>query len=132
MAPNSSARITSSRDRPDLTTVTVEGTVTADQVRGQIVQFLSGDPTQLVVWDIRRGSLSGMTAENMRMIISAGAPFAHRRRNGRTAIVSTQDVDFGLSRMFQAIAELQHIPFEVEVFRDMELAMAWLRGSTGG
>ena len=121
------ARITASLDRAsDLTIVTVEGSVSADQVRNQIVGFLKGEPTRLVLWDIRRGSLADISPDAMRTLVSAGAPYAHRRRGGRTAIVCVHDVDFGLSRLFKAIAELQHIPFEINVFREMRLALAWL------
>jgi hypothetical protein len=128
MVLDSSPRITSSRDeRMDLTIVTVEGPVSARQVREQIVGFLTGEPTQLVIWDLRRGSISDISADDIRMLVSAGAPHADRRRGGRTAIVCIHDVDFGLSRMFQIVAELQHIPFEIGVFRQMDAAMRWLK-----
>lgn len=127
MAPESTARITASHDRErDLTTVTVEGAVNADQVRNQIVGFLSGEPTRFVIWDYRQGSLSRLSAEDLRSIISAGAPFAYKRRGGRTAIVCAHELDYGLSRMYQIIAELHHIPFEIDVFRDMQSALKWL------
>ena len=128
MVSESSPRITSSRDeRMDLTIVTVEGAVSAHQVRQQIVGFLTGEPTQLVIWDIRRGSISGISADDIRMLVSAGAPHADRRRGGRTAIVCFHDVDFGVSRMFEIVAELQHIPFEIKVFRQMDAATRWLK-----
>ena len=121
-------RISASRgEQKDLTIVTVEGSVTADQVREHIVSFLTSEPTRLVLWDLRRGSLAAISSQSIQMIVSAGAPHAHRRQGGRTAIVSSRDLDFGLSRMFQTIAELEHVPFEIRVFRDLNAAMAWLR-----
>jgi hypothetical protein len=47
------------------------------------------------------------------MIIQRGAQFADRRKGGRTAIACSREVDYGLSRMFQTFASLQHIPFEI-------------------
>jgi hypothetical protein len=133
MVSKASPRITSSRDhRADLTIVTVEGAVGADQVRERIVGFLTGEPTLLVLWDIRHGSLAEISTDDIRMLVSAGEPHAHRRRGGFTAIVCGRDVDFGLSRMFGTVAELQHIPFEIQVFRDVDAAMRWLLESAGG
>lgn len=122
-----SPRILVSTDRPqDLTIVTVKGSVTFAEVRAHIVNFLGGEPTALVLWDIREGSLQEFSAESMRMLVSAGARDAVRRAGGRTAIVCPRDLDYGMSRMFQTIAELQSIPFEISVFRDIESAHAWL------
>ena len=119
-------QITSSRPRPDLTVVAVEGAVTADQVRDQIIGFLTDSPTRFVIWDIRNGTLARLTTSDIRTLVEKGAPHAHRRSGGRTAIVSPNDLDYGLSRMFETVAELQHVPFEIHVFRNMDEAESWL------
>jgi len=127
MNPSSRPQISSSRDMARaLTVVKVQGSVSAQQVRDQIVGFLTGEPTRYVIWDVRDGSLSQLSAEDMRMLVTAGAPHAHRRTGGRTAIICATDVDFGMGRMFQTIASLQHVPFEIRVFRDTDEAMSWL------
>ena|ERR1043165_1118465 len=110
----------------DLTVITVVGKVDAEQIASQIISFLTGEPTQLVLWDIREGSLVSLSSNDLQMIVKRGAQFADRRKGGRTAIVCSKDLDYGLSRMFQAFASLQHIPFEIDVFRNLEEAREWL------
>ena len=114
----------------DLTLVTVVGKVDAKQVLSQIISFLTGEPTKFVLWDFRQGSLAGFSSADLRMIVERGAPFAASRKGGRTAIVCATDVDYGLSRMFQAFANIQHIPFEIQVFRNTHEARKWLSDAT--
>ena len=116
----------------DLTIVTVVGEVNAEQVVSQIISFLTGEPTQLVLWDFREGSLASLSSKDLQMIVQRGAQFADRRKGGRTAIVCSKEVDYGLGRMFQTFASLQHIPFEINVFRNLEEAVEWLNQSRKG
>ena len=110
----------------DLTIFTISGAVDAEQLANQIISFLKGEPTQLVLWDITVGSLAAIPAKDLRTIVDLAAPFAHKRKGGRTAILCTTDLNFGLSRMFQSFAELMQIPFEIRVFRDLDEAKGWL------
>jgi hypothetical protein len=71
----------------DLTAVTVAGKVDVEQVLGQIISFLSGEPTQLVLWDFREGSLAGLSSADLQLLVERGAPLAYSRKGGRTAIV---------------------------------------------
>ena len=43
---------------------------------------------------------------------------------GRTAILVARDLDFGIARMFQALAE--QVDVEYQVFRDEADAIEWL------
>ena len=125
-----SARILQSTDEEhDLTTVTVLGDVSAGQVRTQIITFLTTRPTRLVLWDIRNGTLSRLSSDDLRELVASGAPYADRRRGGRTAILCSKPVDFGISRMFGTFANIYHIPFEIHVFDEYEDAMSWLLAS---
>lgn len=110
----------------DLTVVTVVGEVDEKQLLNQITSFLTGKPTQLVLWDLREGSLAKITGKDLRMIAQQGAKFADSRRGGRTAIVCSRDLEYGFSRMFQTLAELYHVPFDINVFRNAEEAREWL------
>jgi hypothetical protein len=113
------------RDR-EMTTVTVTGEVTGSDIRSHVVAFLTGTPTSRVLWDIRSGSLVKLSSDDMRGILEAGAPHADSRRGGRTAILCGQVLDYGQSRMFEILAEMYHLPFEIHVFRDERAAMTWL------
>jgi hypothetical protein len=110
-----------------ITVFSVTGEVDAAEILDVLVPFLSESPTQLVLWDYREGSLQNMTSADLRRIVQRGAPLSESRQGGRTAILCNEDVDFGLSRMFQAFAELHPLPFEIRVFRDAADAYAWLK-----
>jgi hypothetical protein len=116
----------------DLTVFTVVGAVDAAEVSGHIMAFLPVDPTPLVLWDIRAGSVTGLSIVDILGIIKRAAPFADRRRGGRTAIVCAQTLDYAVSRMFQSLAEAMQIPFEIAVFRSYEEARRWLNEHRGG
>jgi hypothetical protein len=94
----------------DVTVVTVVGAVDAAAVSGHIMAFLTGDPTPLVLWDIRAGSVTSLSIVDVMGIIKRAKPFADRRRGGRTAIVCAQPLDYAVSRMFQSCAEAMQIP----------------------
>src|SRR5262245_60668042 len=89
----------------DVTVFTVVGEVDAELLLTQILSFLKGEPTPLTLWDITQGTLEGISSRDLRWIVERMAPLAHRRKGGRTAIVSPRDLDFGMSRMFQILAE---------------------------
>lgn len=110
----------------DLTVFTVVDEVDAEQVLSQILSFLTGEPTQLVLWDITVGSLERISSDDLWMIVKRVAPFADRRKEGQTAIVCLDDLDYGLSRMFQSFAEIMQVPIEINVFRNLEKAREWL------
>ena len=109
-----------------LTVFTVRGKANADEVIDEIVDFLNGAATPLVLWDFTAGSLAGIPSEGLQRIVEKGKQFAEIRLGGRTGIVCSKEVDYGLARMFQSFAELARVPFEISVFRRMEDARAWL------
>jgi len=45
---------------------------------------------------------------------------------GKAALLAPKDIDFGVSRMFQAFSEIKKFPLEVGVFRDLSAARNWL------
>jgi len=112
----------------DLTVFRVQGEVVAGQILDEIIAFLTGEPSQSVLWDITAGSLARISGEDMRMIARRGIDYAYRRKGGRTSIVCSTDVDYGLSRMFQTFVELMQSPFEITVSRDILAAREWLNG----
>jgi hypothetical protein len=110
----------------NLTVFSVVGDADASQVLTQIVTFLREAPTQEVLWDIRRGTLTALSAQDLRRIVQRAGPLTQVRSGGRTAIVCSREVDFGLCRMFQTFAEQAEVPFEIHVARDIEVARRWL------
>jgi hypothetical protein len=111
----------------NLTIFSVVDAISSEEVIPQIVSFLTAEPTQLVLWDCAAGSIAHMAPKDLQSIVDRGKPFAESRRGGRTAIVCATDLDYGLCRVFRAYAEISHVPFEIEVFRNRDAAKEWLQ-----
>jgi len=73
-----------------------------------------------------RTATTNLTADQIRRLAQRAADTASRIPLGPTAIVTTNDVVFGMARMYSAFAERARA--RVEVFRDMDAADVWLEG----
>jgi hypothetical protein len=120
---------TSSDTENGLTVFTVIDNIDAEQLLSRIVSFLTDKPTRLALWDLRTGSLADIASRDLQNIVAQGKQFADSRKGGRTAIVCSTDLDFGLSRMFQVFLELAHVPFDFNVLRNFDEAREWLNAA---
>ncbi len=108
--------------------VCVEGSgVTTLEELSALQQTLRGDPDYVPqlghLIDFRTASLARMDAASLRTIIensmTAGVPDA-----GSRAIVVSGELEYGIARMFQNMAEAQGQ--EARIFTDIGAARAWL------
>ncbi len=83
-------------------------------------------PGMNVLWDFRKGtSAIEFSTSDIQNIVSMTA--GHIKQRGaqyKLALLATQDLFFGLSKMFAAYGD--EIPIEICVFRSMEEALDWL------
>jgi len=78
------------------------------------------DPAYRSLGDLRE--VTSITVDNLAAAQAAATPlFAE---GARRAIVATSDAAFGMARMFASFSE--RTGHEVRVFRDIQLAEAWL------
>ena len=111
---------------------TVRGKLTAAAVTATIRALIGNpefQPGMGIVWDLRRGTLVELTADEIRGTIHYAAGRIEARGRGRMAIVVSQDVDYGIGRMFAAYAERTGI--ERRVFRNLEEAIHWASRTVG-
>jgi hypothetical protein len=59
-------------------------------------------------------------------IISLVKSYGNKRPKGKTALVSNKDLDFGLSRVSEAYANIENLPWEIRSFRSMDEALKWI------
>ena len=76
-----------------------------------------------------RGATTNMTAAEVRTLVQRAADTCRRIPLGPTAIVATDDVAFGMARMYAILTE--ELGVRVEVFRDVESANRWLQEVSG-
>ncbi|MFW2374630.1 MAG: hypothetical protein ACN4GM_16000 [Gammaproteobacteria bacterium] len=79
-----------------------------------------------VVWDFREVSDINFSADELRLIVAhTEAYLAHRTSGYKLALVSDDDLIFGLARMFMVYCE--HLPIKITTLRSMEEALQWVQ-----
>jgi hypothetical protein len=81
------------------------------------------DPTFALLFDVRLASLSQLDAATLRQA-AAGTPFGTTTPR---AYVTSDEAAYGLMRMLQIYSEVKKFGGPLQVFRDLDPAMAWLR-----
>src|ERR1700730_16769144 len=76
-----------------------------------------------------RGATTNVTAQQVRTIVQRAVDTLGQIPRGPTAIVATDDVVFGMARMYAILTE--QVGARVEVFRDVESANRWLQEVSG-
>jgi len=110
----------------DLTSFTVTGKVAAAEVKQVIEQFYAGEVTRLVLWDLTNADLGALHKADIEAIAHTPRTKSQQRNQGKTALIASNDLAFGLSRMYESLTNLEHMPFETRVFRTSTDAMNWL------
>ena len=111
---------------------TVSGKLTAAAFTATLRALIDNpefQPGMGIVWDLRRGTVIGLKADEIKGVVYYVANRVEARGRGRLAIVVSQDVDYGIGRMFAAYAE--QIGIERRVFRDLEEAVHWASRTVG-
>lgn len=109
----------------DLTIFLVEE-ASVDERIAALRWFYDEGTTRNALWDMTALEGSRPTADEIRTIVGILSDHAHKRPDGRTALVGKSDLDFGLSRMGSILSELRELPWEIQAFRTQEEALAWI------
>jgi len=103
---------------------TAEGLVTFDDITAHLdLEEHNRDLSRPELIDARHVT-TNVTADQIRRLAQRAADMLPRVRLGATAVVTTNDVAFGMARMYSVFAESAGAL--VEVFRDLEAASGWL------
>lgn len=120
MAKNYSVDITG-----QITTVRFSRAPGVDDVRAALDEVFERSPSRLRLWDLTCGV--DLPPEQVRELAEHGksltSPVA------KVAVVATEDLTYGLSRMYGIFREEEHVEFRV--FRTEQEARAWLGEHAG-
>jgi hypothetical protein len=80
--------------------------------------------------DLSQADLTGITAGGLESLVSYAKRIydKHNIRSVKVAIYAPKPLHFGLARMYEAITYNQ--PQSVEVFRSLQEAVSWIKGTT--
>ena len=78
-----------------------------------------------ILWNLSEGSISRFTEDDMRRIAQIVRKHA---MHDRTAYFGSVDLEFGLLRVYETYAEMETVPPVMNVFKDRDEAIEWLKG----
>jgi hypothetical protein len=94
----------------------------ADDVNSAFNEMINSNPSRLRLWHLEEGwNLSPSQIQEF-------ANYTKSKSNEeiRVAVVTTEDLSYGLTRMFQAYRQEEH--FDQQNFRSESEAICWLKG----
>ena len=111
-----------------LTTITVSGESDFDELMIVLKSFLSDNKTEHLLLDLSDSFLDDITYDH---VVDLCKYAAHRdngksRINGKTALVSSSNLQFEIGQMFKSYFEVENSDINVAVFRSLEEALSWL------
>ena len=113
-------------DQHDLTIHSCSGSLTEEEFMDAIQSFYKENPTRYVIWDFAKASLADILSDFVRQSSEMVKRLGVARRNGKSAVIASSDLEYGLARMFQIMTDNGEIPFKIKVFRYFREATRWL------
>lgn len=123
--------ITSKVDKTkNLTIYTLTGELTLDDIQNAIKSFWEAHELTLKgLWDARRAKLTNLKSSDIESIAVYIGQFRHRfeeRKDGKSAVVASSDLQYGLSRILSTLYDIEDFPTQLKIFRIMDEALEWL------
>jgi hypothetical protein len=110
----------------DLTTFVLSGEVRLTDFIDTLNAYGKSGPTKFELYDARSIDGKRLTFDEMSAFADYLAKHAEIRPLGsKTAVVVTESIDFGLSRMISILTE-ETTDYQIEAFRDRDEALGWL------
>jgi len=110
----------------ELTRITLTGAVAFPEFIKALDAYGAGGPTRLELYDVRELEGERFSTADIDLLIDFFRRHPGRRPDqGKTAIVISQTVDLGLTRMVSILSE-GIVNFEIEAFVSIAEAMDWL------
>lgn len=110
----------------ELTIHVLSGTILVDDLIGIVKSMYDSETTPNHLWDLTEANVSQIQADDLDRLATFAKTYSPTRIGHRTAFVSTSDLGFGLSRMYQIFAELAKQRVLIGVFRSREEAEQWI------
>ena len=123
--------ITSHVDKTkNLVIYSLTGELTLGDIQSKIKSFWEAhDLTLNSLWDVRQAKLTNLKSSDIESITALIGQYTHRfegRKGGKSAVVASSDLQYGLSRILGALYEIENFPTQLKIFRIMDEAIQWL------
>ena len=108
-----------------LTIHTGIGNVTFEEFMELMKQFYADPQTMNVLWDVRKAIID-ISFKETEVLVNYITPYSNKRASGKSAVVISRELEYGMSRVVKNLLEINKIPFRFKIFRSYEEAMHWL------
>jgi hypothetical protein len=113
----------------DLLRTRATGLVTFDDLDRHITMEEADHALGLAELLDARGATTDISRADVQRLVYRTDALVRKGRFGALAIVTDDDVAYGMARMYQILCE--ELPVRIGVFRLLEPALAWLGASSG-
>lgn len=110
----------------DLTINICTGKLTLKEVQDTIDSYYSKTITRLVLWDVTNADVSQLNAAELKKIVVDIRERSTVRVGGKTALLFSKDVGYGIGRMLMAFSDSEGLSIDLMVFREPSKAHEWL------
>ena len=110
----------------NLTTHTVSGEISAEDIRRRICSYYEGEVTGLLLWDFSDADIERASASDVRSLVELTNERVERRLGGKTALVFSSTFAYGMGRMYDLSKEVDDHLVRHASFRDLKTALEWL------
>ena len=109
-----------------LTIQTITGEATFDEIARAIKTYYEGVVTKFVLWDSSQALFDKVKASEVEALAAVAKRYSSCRQGGKTALVFSSDLGFGIGRMFDTHHEILASKISHASFRSREEAFKWL------
>lgn len=111
----------------NLSIFTARGQLDASELVATYRAFIERGPTPFVLWDFTAATLAGLSVRSVQDLAKQVVKLNNGcRRGGRSAVVCSREIDFGVANLVIAYARLEGHAVHVQTFRTADDAMRWL------
>ena len=110
----------------DVTIRKIFGVLTFDEIMKILKKSYTRNPTKHSVWDLLEASLKQLKFEDFERLGDFVMQYASLRAGGKTAIVASNDLEYGFGRIIDSLAESKNAPIATRTFRNLSEAAKWI------
>ncbi|MBT3529585.1 MAG: hypothetical protein HOF74_04110 [Gammaproteobacteria bacterium] len=108
----------------EFATITIKGDVEAGDLDAVLEKYFGNSPCMATIYDSSEGSWSNLSTDFFRRMVDKSKPLS--RKGAKTAMVFSNQVNFGIGRMIESNCDLAGYENEIECFYRLEDAREWV------
>lgn len=110
----------------DVTIQKIVGEPTFDETIEIFIEYYIKQSTRHVLWDLTAASMQSYKFEDLDRFGDFMMKFAKQREGGKTAIVASRELEYGLARTITSMAESKNMIITIHAFRTYSEGAKWL------